>query len=47
MNVLSQVQFTDLNNNVRINTAGWHLGLFDSLKYRQPYAGAFRFRNLR
>ena len=42
MNVLSQVQFTDLNNNVRINTAGWHLGLLNSLKYRQPYAGAFQ-----
>src|SRR6185437_12803692 len=31
-NVLSQIQFTDLNNNIRVQTPGWHAGLVDSVK---------------
>ena len=31
---------TDLNNNQRINTSGWHLSLVNSIKHRKPYAGA-------
>ena len=31
-NVLSQIVFTDLNNNVRVNTTGWHLEFIDTAK---------------
>jgi hypothetical protein len=31
-NLLSQIQFTDLNNNVRVNTAGWHLAILGSVQ---------------
>lgn len=41
MNLLSNVQFTDLQNNVRINTTGFHLALLADHKYRSPYAGGF------
>jgi hypothetical protein len=40
-NLLSQIQFTDLNNNVRVNTAGWHLAILEAFKKRSPVAGAF------
>jgi hypothetical protein len=40
-NVLSQVVFTDLNNYTRINTAGWHLGLVNTVKAHHPWAGSF------
>lgn len=40
-NLLSQIVFTDLNNNVRIQTAGWHLHTVASAKYRHPYCGNF------
>jgi P3 major capsid protein len=40
-NLLSQVVFSDLNNNVRIQTQGWHLNVVASAKYRRPYAGGF------
>lgn len=39
-NLLSQVVFTDLNNNVRIQTAGWHLGLLQALKNQWPMTSA-------
>lgn len=39
-NVLSNVTFTDLNNNLRINTTGWHLNLLNSVRDRWPYASA-------
>jgi hypothetical protein len=34
----SGIVLTDLNNNQRINTGGWHLGLVNSIKHRKPYA---------
>jgi P3 major capsid protein len=36
-NLLSQIQFTDLNNNVRIQTTGWHLGFVNSMKAKRPF----------
>jgi P3 major capsid protein len=39
-NLLSQVQFTDLNNNVRIQTSGWHLNYVNTVKGRMPYGSA-------
>lgn len=36
-NTLSQVQFNDLNNNTRMQTAGWHLHLINSIKSRRPF----------
>lgn len=36
-NVLQQVVFTDLNNNVRIQTAGWHLHFINSAKAKWPF----------
>lgn len=39
-NVLSQIVFNDLNNNVRINTTGWHLNFINSAKKMRPYADA-------
>lgn len=42
-NILSQVQFTDLNNNVRINTSGLHLSLLASAKRRHPYIASSGF----
>lgn len=39
-NLLSNVQFTDLNNNVRINTSGAHLSLLSSAKRRHAYLGS-------
>jgi hypothetical protein len=39
-NILSQIQFTDLNNNVRIQTPGWHLNFVNSMKGHMPYASA-------
>jgi hypothetical protein len=40
LNTLSQVQFTDLNNNVRIQTPGWHLGMVNAIKGREPFGSA-------
>ena len=39
-NVLSQVIFNDLQNYKRIQTAGWHLALMDSVKRRRPFGAA-------
>jgi hypothetical protein len=36
-NVLSQIQFNDLNNNTRIQTPGWHLGFINSIRGRRPF----------
>jgi P3 major capsid protein len=36
-NVLTQIQFNDLNNNTRIQTTGWHINFVDSMKARQPF----------
>lgn len=39
-NLLSNVQFTDQNNRLRINTTGWHLHLNASEKRRRPFGAA-------
>ena len=39
-NVLSQIQFNDLNNNTRIQTTGWHVNLINSVKARRPYGAS-------
>lgn len=39
-NLLSQIQFTDLNNNVRIQTPGWHMNFINSVKARFQYAAS-------
>lgn len=40
LNGLSNVQFTDLQNNQRHNTYGMHFGLLSSYKDRMPFASA-------
>lgn len=40
-NLFSQIQFNDLNNNTRIQTAGWHVALINSIKARRPFGTAF------
>lgn len=40
-NLISSIQFTDLNNNQRVNTAGWHLNMVQSYKYRRPYGAGY------
>jgi hypothetical protein len=39
-NLLSQIVFYDLSNNMRINTTGWHMNLINSVKGRQVFGGA-------
>lgn len=39
-NILSQVTFTDLNNNVRIQTSGWHLAFLQALKHQSAMTDA-------
>lgn len=41
LNALSQIQFNDFNNTVRIQTAGWHLGIINSIRFRRPTGMAF------
>jgi P3 major capsid protein len=36
-NLLSQIQFNDLNNNTRIQTSGWHMAFLNAIKTRRPY----------
>lgn len=40
-NVLSQIQLTDYQNTVRINTTGWHLALVTSAKQPLVFGGAY------
>lgn len=40
LNALSNIQFTDLQNNQRHNTYGFHFGLLASAKERMPFASA-------
>jgi len=40
-NLLSQIQFTDLQNNQRVQTTGWHIAFLNSVKQRRPYGSAF------
>lgn len=42
-NVLSQIILTDLSNNQRIQTAGWHLNLMDTVRKRLRYGNASPF----
>ncbi len=39
-NIIQQVIFTDLNNNVRIQTSGWHLVFLQALKNQWPMTDA-------
>lgn len=39
-NILSQVTFYDLNNNIRIQTTGWHINAVNSAKSRRVFASA-------
>lgn len=39
-NVISNFTFTDLQNNQRINTTGWHLAQLASVKNMNPYASS-------
>lgn len=39
-NVLSRIQFTDLSNQTRVNTNGYHLALLNSIKNTRGYGGA-------
>ncbi|MDE2019966.1 MAG: hypothetical protein KGJ13_06510 [Patescibacteria group bacterium] len=36
-NFIQQVVFTDLSNNTRIQTTGWHLNAINSVKAQRPY----------
>jgi hypothetical protein len=38
-NILSQIVFTDLQNNTRIQTAGWHLHMINSIRSGKPFLG--------
>lgn len=40
-NILSQIVFNDLNNNVRINTTGWHAAFVASVKAARPFGAAY------
>jgi hypothetical protein len=44
-NFLSNITFYDLNNNLRINTPGWHMHLLNSVKGHRPYVSAFTTDN--
>jgi hypothetical protein len=39
-NLLKNVSYFDLQNNTRINTTGWHLGLMNSARSGAPYLAA-------
>lgn len=36
-NIFQNITFTDLENNVRISTTGWHLAMINTLTARRPY----------
>ena len=36
-NLLTQIQFQDLQNNTRIQTPGWHLMMINSVRGRRPF----------
>jgi hypothetical protein len=44
-NFLSNVTFTDLSNQTRINTTGWHLYAVSTAKRRRVYGGSYSFSN--
>jgi hypothetical protein len=37
-NLLSQIQFQDLQNNTRIQTTGWHLAALNTQRMRRPFS---------
>jgi len=39
-NLLSQIQFNDLNNNTRIQTTGWHINFLNSMKARRAFGSS-------
>jgi hypothetical protein len=39
-NIFTQIQFNDLNNNTRIQTAGWHVGFINSIRARRPFGAS-------
>lgn len=39
-NILSQIQFNDLNNNTRIQTTGWHINVLNSMKARRAFGSS-------
>lgn len=41
-NFFSNVTLSDLSNNIRINTSGWHLTTIASVKSRQPFGSAIK-----
>ncbi len=41
LNALSNIQFTDLNNNVRINTSGYHIGMLNTVRQGFGFGGAY------
>lgn len=40
-NLFTMITFTDLSNNQRVQTPGWHLSLVNSIKHRKPYASGY------
>lgn len=40
-NLLSYVNFTDLNNNIRVQTTGWHLNIINSVKSRRVFGCSY------
>lgn len=40
-NLFSTITYTDLSNNQRVQTPGWHLSLVNSIKHRKPYASGY------
>jgi len=40
-NLLTNIQFTDINNQVRHQTQGWHVGLVNSAKQPMVFGGAY------
>jgi len=41
-NIFSALTFTDLNNNLRVNTPGWHLANLNTARFRRPFASALQ-----
>ena len=39
-NALAQIQFVDLNNTTRHQSAGWHFGFVNSVRARRPFGAA-------
>src|SRR6185369_427763 len=40
-NLLTQIQYQDLQNNTRIQTPGWHIAELNTAKQRRPWASSF------